>query len=44
MISILNSLEKNPNEVKRLLGINLEQLDKLIAQADLIFERQAKKP
>jgi hypothetical protein len=40
MSLILNRLEKNPNEVKRLLGINLEQLDKLVAQAELIYNHQ----
>ena len=41
MSSILNRLEKNPQEVKRLIGIDLSQLEKLLAQAELLYNQKS---
>jgi len=41
MSSILNSLEKNPQSVKRLIGIDLSQLEKLLAQAELVYNQKS---
>ncbi|MBD0302159.1 MAG: IS5/IS1182 family transposase, partial [Tolypothrix sp. T3-bin4] len=35
MSSMLEAVEKNPKEVKRLLGIDREQLRQLMAQVEL---------
>lgn len=40
MNDILKTIEKNPHEVKRLLGIDLAQLEKLLAQAELIYSQR----
>jgi hypothetical protein len=40
MGAILSAIEKNPKEIKRLLGIDQEQLRQLVAQAELIHSQK----
>lgn len=40
MGSILEAIEKNPKEIKRLLGIDQEQFRQLIAQAELLHNQK----
>ncbi len=40
MKDILQTIEKNPHEVKRLIGIDVDQLEKLITQAELIYNQR----
>lgn len=40
MGAILSAIEKNPKEIKRLLGIDQEQLRQMIAQAELIHSQK----
>ena len=41
MNEILKTIEKNPHEVKRLIGINLSQLEQLITQAELLYNQKS---
>lgn len=41
MNEILKTIEKNPHEVKRLIGIDEAQLEKLITQAELLYNHKS---
>jgi len=41
MNEILKTIEKNPHEVKRLIGIDEAQLEKLITQAELLYNQKS---
>jgi uncharacterized protein YceH (UPF0502 family) len=40
MKDLLQTIEKNPHSVNRLIGIDVDQLEKLIRQGELIYNQE----